>query len=83
MGVKNYIPERDGSLAGLLLLEMMACRNKNILEILRDTEKKFGRYYYVRQDLKLKSRPAISRDACRPSCLAVRWSRSRITTGSR
>lgn len=56
MGVKNYIPERDGTMAGLLLLEMMAYRNKDILKILNETEKKFGRYYYVRKDLHLRRR---------------------------
>ncbi|RJO63983.1 MAG: phosphoglucomutase/phosphomannomutase family protein [Candidatus Omnitrophota bacterium] len=54
MGFKGYIPERDGSLAGLLLLEMMAYRKKNMLAILREMEKEFGRYYYWRDDLKLK-----------------------------
>ncbi|MDP2831113.1 MAG: phosphoglucomutase/phosphomannomutase family protein, partial [Candidatus Omnitrophota bacterium] len=38
MGVKGYIPERDGTMAGLLLIEMMAYRNKNILKILNETE---------------------------------------------
>lgn len=56
MGVKGYIPERDGTVAGLLLLEMMAYRNKNILKILNETEKKFGRYFYVRLDLQLTHR---------------------------
>ncbi|MFH0762538.1 MAG: phosphoglucomutase/phosphomannomutase family protein [Candidatus Omnitrophota bacterium] len=56
MGVKGYIPERDGSVAGLLLLEMMAYRNKDILEILNEVERQFGRYYYVRRDLRLKKR---------------------------
>ena len=56
MGVKGYIPERDGSMAGLLLIEMMAFRNKNILKILNETEKQFGRYYYVREDLHLEKR---------------------------
>ncbi len=56
MGVKGYIPERDGTMAGLLLIEMMVYRNKNILKILNETEKKFGRYYYVRQDLHLAHR---------------------------
>ncbi|MBU0548497.1 MAG: phosphoglucomutase/phosphomannomutase family protein [Candidatus Omnitrophica bacterium] len=53
MGVKGYIPERDGTMAGLLLIEMMVYRNKNMLKILNETEKKFGKYYYVRQDLHL------------------------------
>lgn len=56
MGVKGYIPERDGTVAGLLLLEMMAYRNKDILKILNGVEKQFGRYYYVRDDLRLKER---------------------------
>lgn len=56
MGVKGYIPERDGTMAGLLLLEMMAYRNKNILKILNETEKQFGKYYYLRQDLQLARR---------------------------
>jgi phosphomannomutase len=56
MGVKNYIPERDGTMAGLLLLEMMAYRNKNILKILQETEKQFGKYYYVRRDFHLSRR---------------------------
>lgn len=54
MGVKNYIPERDGTMAGLLLLEMMVYRNKDILKILNEAEKKFGKYYYLRRDLHLK-----------------------------
>jgi phosphomannomutase len=61
MGVKNYIPERDGTLAGLLLLEMMVYRNKDILKILNDVEKQFGRYYYVRRDMKIKSAVALSK----------------------
>ncbi|MDP2928263.1 MAG: phosphoglucomutase/phosphomannomutase family protein [Candidatus Omnitrophota bacterium] len=53
IGVKGYIPERDGTMAGLLLIEMMVYRNKNILKILNETEEKFGKYYYVRQDFHL------------------------------
>ena len=54
MGFKKYIPERDGTLAGLLLIEMMAYRNKTMDKIIIDIESKFGRYYYVRKDIKLK-----------------------------
>lgn len=54
MGFKDYIPERDGSLAGLLLLEMMCYRKKSIGAILKEMESKWGRYYYLRDDLKLK-----------------------------
>jgi phosphomannomutase len=55
MGFKNYIPERDGTLAGLLLLEMMVYRKKNMLKILNEMEKKFGKYYYLREDLQIKN----------------------------
>lgn len=60
IGIKNYIPERDGMLTGLLILEMMAYRKKSIIEIMRDVEKEFGKFYYVREDMhypdKLKER---------------------------
>src|SRR5690606_9174326 len=53
IGVQDYIPERDGTLAGLLLLEMMVYQKKNIKELLDEMEKEFGRYYYERADLPL------------------------------
>ena len=56
IGVQDNIPERDGMLAGLLLLEMMVYEKKNIKELLYDMEKKYGRYYYKRSDLDLKRR---------------------------
>jgi len=51
IGVKNYIPERDGTLLGILLIEMMAHRKKGILEIMRDTEAEFGKFFYARIDM--------------------------------
>lgn len=56
IGVQDNIPERDGMLAGLLLLEMMAYEKKNIKQLLGDMEKKYGRYYYERSDLDLRGR---------------------------
>jgi phosphomannomutase len=61
MGVKGYIPERDGSVAGLLLVEMMVYRNKNILGILKETEKQFGKYYYLRCDIHLDKQIEIKK----------------------
>lgn len=49
---KNYIPERDGILSGLLILEMMAMRKKKILNILKDIDKVYGTYEYRRLDVK-------------------------------
>lgn len=54
IGVQDNIPERDGMLAGLLLLEMMVYEKKNIKQLLDDMEKKYGRYYYERSDLDLR-----------------------------
>ncbi|MDD2654592.1 MAG: phosphoglucomutase/phosphomannomutase family protein, partial [Candidatus Omnitrophica bacterium] len=56
IGFKNYIPERDGTLAGLLLLEMLAYRKKDFKTVIKEMETKFGRYYYLRDDLKLKEK---------------------------
>ena len=55
MGFKDYVPERDGSLAGLLLMEMMVMRKKTITQVLKDMEKEFGRYYYLREYIKLQA----------------------------
>jgi len=54
MGLQDYIPERDGTLAGLLLLEMMVYEKKNIKQIVQEMEKEFGRYYYVLRNVTLK-----------------------------
>lgn len=51
IGFKNYVPERDGTLAGLLLLEMMAHRKKSIRQILGDMEKRFGKFCQQRIDM--------------------------------
>lgn len=64
MGVQDYIPERDGTLAGLLLVEMMVYQKKNIKQILDEMEKEFGRYYYKIRNVVLRKgqkRPDISK----------------------
>ena len=63
IGFKGYIPERDGTLAGLLLLEMMAYRKKTILEILREMEREFGRYYYSRESFHIHGLNFKNQDA--------------------
>jgi len=54
MGLPNYIPERDGILAGLLLLEMMVYEKKNMKKIVDELEKKYGRYFYDKTSINLK-----------------------------
>lgn len=53
IGIKNYIPERDGILTGLLLVEMMEQEKKPILKIIADMEKRFGKFRYHRQDIEI------------------------------
>ena len=60
IGFKNYMPERDGVLSGLLLLEMMASRKKGIVNIVRDMERRFGRFFYLRKDLNVRAPRAIA-----------------------
>ncbi len=50
IGFKDFIPERDGILSGLLILELMAYRKKGILEILKDVEREYGSFVYQRLD---------------------------------
>lgn len=51
IGFKDYIPERDGLLSGLLILEMMAYRKMSLLDILKELQKEFGSYYYLRTSI--------------------------------
>lgn len=56
IGVQNYVPERDGTLAGLLLLEMMIYQKKSIKKLISEMEKEFGTYYYERAALSTGSK---------------------------
>jgi len=49
---KGYIPERDGILSGLLILEMLAMRKKSLTDILKAIDKEYGTYEYRRMDVR-------------------------------
>ena len=51
MSVCGFIPERDGILNGLLLLELMAREKKTLAQILDEIMDEFGYFYYDRIDL--------------------------------
>ncbi len=55
IGFKGYIPERDGSMSFLLLLEMLSYEGKNFNTLLSEFYKKYGRYYYSRTYIPVKS----------------------------
>ena len=52
-GFQGCVPERDGLLAGLLILEMMAMRKKSLSDILRQMRSRFGHWIFRRADLEL------------------------------
>ncbi|MBN1405837.1 MAG: phosphoglucomutase/phosphomannomutase family protein [Candidatus Omnitrophica bacterium] len=55
IGFKGYIPERDGIVSGLFLMETSAAEKKPIHKIMSELEKRYGRLYYDRIDLKIPS----------------------------
>jgi len=51
LGFKGWIPERDGILAGLLLLEFLACEGKPVRQIMAEMDTEFGASRYARADI--------------------------------
>ena len=72
---RGGVPERDGLLAGLLILEMIAMRKKNLIEILRQMRKEFGHWIFKRDDLTL-TRPVKSAEL-------VAWAEKNLRAGDR
>jgi alpha-D-glucose phosphate-specific phosphoglucomutase len=54
MSFLGHIPEGDGILMGLLLVEIVAESGASLHELLRELHKKVGPAYYQRTDLRLK-----------------------------
>jgi len=61
MSILGHIPEGDGVLMGLLLLEVMAAANAPLHEIVADLLQKYGPAQYARTDMKL-ARPVKKSD---------------------
>jgi phosphomannomutase len=53
IGVRGHIPERDGVLNCLLLLEAVLMSGKPPSELVREMHAEFGEFYYDRRDLHL------------------------------
>jgi alpha-D-glucose phosphate-specific phosphoglucomutase len=51
IGFKDYIPERDGSVAAMLLLEMCSMNRKNPVQLVADLEKKYGTWTYAKSSV--------------------------------
>ena len=54
LGVKGHIPERDGILLGLLLLEAVAVSGKGLRALLEETMDEIGYFYYQRIDRRIE-----------------------------
>ncbi|MDD5747675.1 MAG: phosphoglucomutase/phosphomannomutase family protein [Actinomycetota bacterium] len=53
-GIKNHIPERDGILVGLLLIEIMATHKKTLGQLITSLMEELGRkFVYLRKDIEL------------------------------
>lgn len=50
IGFPGHIPERDGILAGMMLLEMLATERKSVGRLLKELEKEYGPHRYARID---------------------------------
>lgn len=73
-GFRGHVPERDGVLAGLYMLDFVARTGKRPSELLAELYDKVGPHYYDRLDLPLKEdqRDAVWRraQAARPDAIA-------------
>ena len=51
LGFRGHIPERDGMLANLMLLELLAMTGKKFSQLIDEVQKEFGRSAYDRIDM--------------------------------
>lgn len=59
IGFKGYMPERDGALSGLLLLELMAYKKKSMPQLIDRMQRKFGKFVYRRRDIKARLKKTL------------------------
>ncbi|NOR82615.1 MAG: phosphoglucomutase/phosphomannomutase family protein, partial [Ardenticatenales bacterium] len=64
MSIRGHIPEGDGVLMGLLLLEVLADAGATLSELVRDLLQDVGPAHYARSDLRL-ARPVAKADMVR------------------
>jgi phosphomannomutase len=64
IGIKRFLPERDGILIGLMLIEMLAQRGRRLTRHIAAMQKEYGAYVYRRVDLAIpaeRGRRAVGR----------------------
>ncbi|MCQ2754255.1 MAG: phosphoglucomutase/phosphomannomutase family protein [bacterium] len=60
LSIQGHIPEKDGLIANLLVLEAMADSGKSLKELQNEIYELGGKYYTDRIDLELKSREEVN-----------------------
>ncbi len=55
LSIQMHTPEKDGILADLLILEMIAYEGKSLSEIRKDFEEKYGKFHNTRLDVSLET----------------------------
>jgi phosphomannomutase len=61
ISIRGHIPEGDGVLMGLLLLEIVAHAGVPLRELIADLQQKYGPHFYARNDLPL-ARPVSKKE---------------------
>lgn len=71
-GYSWHLPERDGILSNLLILELLAVAGKPLSALVEELFSRFGPHYYARRDLHLPNRLEIAEKVARnpPEVLA-------------
>jgi alpha-D-glucose phosphate-specific phosphoglucomutase len=54
LSVKGHVPEKDGILACLLMAELVATERKSLGRILKDLEKRIGKFYTERINIRIR-----------------------------
>lgn len=55
LSIANHVPEKDGILACLLILEMISYEQKPLSQIRKDFNQRYGNFFNTRVDLKLSN----------------------------
>jgi phosphoglucomutase len=53
LAIKDHLPEKDGIIAGLLVVEMMAKLGKNLSQLIKDLFKEYGNREYQQRSFPL------------------------------